>query len=145
MENYGTNIGKGNNFGDSTTITNTTHINKKKTYISVSIAIGIIAIVTIIAFISFLSSKINIVGTWVTDKGEKIEFLSDGTVHEGDNYDNLNADTYEIMDEGYLKWGKYDAGWIEYRYTYWDIKLNGNHLTLTKRDNPNNVIELTKE
>lgn len=144
MGNYGTNIGKGNSFGGPTTINNKTHI-RKNSRIAISIAIGVIVIVAIIAFFSLRSSKINIVGAWITDDGERIEFLSDGTLHEGDYYDNLYADTYEIMDEGYLKWGTYDSAWIDYKYTYWDIKINGNHLTLTSRNNPDNVIELTKE
>lgn len=143
MSNYGTNIGKGNSFGD-TTISNTTNI-RKNSRIAISITIGVIIIVAIIAFISLRSSKINIIGTWITDDGERIEFLSDGTFHEGDYYDNLYADTYEIMDEGYLKIGKYDASWIQYRYTYWDIEISGNQLTLIMRDNPDNVINLTKE
>ena len=91
-------------------------------------------------------NKINIAGTWVDHEGKRIEFLSDGTIHtEKDRYDSLHADTYEIMDEGYLKWGQYDAGWIAYSYTYWNIKINGKHMTLTMKDNPNYIIELTKE
>lgn len=146
MGNYGTNIGKGSNFGDSTTITNTTNIQKKKNNITISIAIGVIIIVVGIAvFFMLRSSKTDIVGKWVTEDGETIEFLSDGTLHEGGSYDSLNADTYEIIDDEYLKWGKYSASWIEYKYTYWNIKISGKHLTLTMRDNPENVIELTKE
>ena len=145
MRNYGTNIGKGSNFGDSATITNTTNINKKRSRITISIAIGTIVIVAIIAFFALHSSKTNIVGTWITDDGEIIEFLSDGTLHEGGHYDSLYADTYEIMDEGYLKWGEYSESWIEYKYTYWNIAISENSLTLTKRDEPTRVIELAKQ
>lgn len=145
MSNYGTNIGKGTNFGGPTKIKTTTQINKKNISIAISITIGIAIIVVIFVFCILRSSKTNIVGKWKTDDGKVVEFLSDGTLHEGGSYDSLNADTYEIIDEGYLKLGQYDAAWIQYRYTYWDINISGNKMTLTLRNNPNKIIELTKE
>ena len=54
-------------------------------------------------------------------------------------------DVYEILDEGYLKIGEYDAGWIAYEYTYWEIEIRGNHMTLTRKENPEIQIELTRE
>ena len=78
-------------------------------------------------------------------KPDKPGFRKTNNIKMHNSLDNLYTDTYEIMDEGYLKWGTYDSAWIDYKYTYWDIKINGNHLTLTSRNNPDNVIELTKE
>ena len=69
--------------------------------------------------------------------------MSDGTIDEGSG-SSLNADTYEILDEGYLKWGKYDGSWIEYKYTYWKVKLDGNTLTLTLKNNPDYILVFTK-
>lgn len=141
MGNNGVKIGDGNNFNDIN-IKNKPKINKT-TKISISVGVAIVFIV-VIALINF-SKPVDITGAWLSDDGNRIEFMSDGTLQEGDYYDDLHADTYEIMDEGCLKWGKYDAGWVAYSYTYWDISLKGKKLTLTKRDNPDYVIELTRE
>lgn len=141
MSNYGMNIGNGNNFSGQTNIKNKTFI--RKGHITISIAVGIVLIVIAIFALTHFHKE-SIVGRWIDDNGESIEFLSDGTIHEN-GYDDLYADTYEIMEEGYLKWGKYSAGWMDYEYTYWDIDLKGNHMTLTQRDHSNRVISLTKE
>lgn len=140
MRNYGLNMGEGNNYSGKTKINNKTIVKKGKIVISVTIVLALVAVVVVI----LLNRKESIIGSWVTEDGERIEFLSDGTIHE-EGYDSLNADTYEIMKEGYLKWGKYDASWIEYRYTYWDIDINGKHMTLTMRDNPDYYLKLTRD
>ena len=141
MSNYGVNIGKGNNYAGQTNIKNKTVIKKGRVIFSLTI---MIAFVLVIAFMINKMITKDIAGSWVTEDGTVIEFLSDGTVHE-DGYESLYADIYEIMDEGYLKWGKYDASWIEYRYTYWDIEINGNNMILTMRNNPDNTISLTRQ
>ena len=80
----------------------------------------------------------------MTDDGEAVEFMSDGTVHMvGDS--SMHPATYEIMKEGYIKFGEYDGGWLTYRYTYWDVEIKGNRMTWTKRDNPDRQISFTKE
>lgn len=89
-------------------------------------------------------SNNKITGKWITENGQTIEFLSDGTIHRG-GYDSLHADTYGITDKGYLKWGAYDAAWIAYRYTYWDIEISGNYLTLISRNNSDYKLELKRE
>ena len=142
MNNNEMNIGSGNNFGGSTKFVNKTNIKKGHVVLSLTIVIVIVFIASM--FLKNDSGN-NIIGRWHSENGRVIEFLSDGTIHTGDGYDSLHADTYEIMDEGYLKWGKYDTAWISYRYTYWDIEINGNHLTLTSKDNPEHIIELTRE
>lgn len=144
MSNYGTNIGNDNTFEGPTSIKNRTTI-KKKSNIAISVAIGTIVVIVIIFIFLHSPKKYNITGVWTTTDGEQIEFMSDGTLQEGDYYTSLYADTYEIMDEGYLKWGKYDTSWIEYKYTYWNISLKGDKLTLTRRDDPEEIIELTKK
>ena len=144
MANYGTNMGKGNNYNGPTNVKNNPKIDKSKKRTTISVSIGVIVVVAVILIVTRSGSqKTNITGRWITSDGETVEFLSDGTIHQN-GYDSLYPDTYEIMEEGYLKWGQYDAGWIEYRYTYWDVNIEGNHLTLTMRNNPDYVIELTK-
>ena len=142
MSNYGMNIGDGNTYNGNTNIKNKTTVKKGRTIVTISIVIVAVAVILLLSI--FLNRKPSIIGRWVTDDGKHIEFLSDGTVHKN-GYDSLYADTYEVMDEGYLKWGEYDSAWIQYRYTYWDISINGNHMTLTNRNNSNYTIELTKE
>lgn len=117
MSNYGTNIGNDNTFEGPTSIKNKTTI-KKKSNIAISVAIGTIVVIVIIFIFLHSPKKYNITGVWTTTDGEQIEFMSDGTLQEGDYYTSLYADTYEIMDEGYLKWGKYDTSWIEYDKVY---------------------------
>lgn len=36
--------------------------------------------------------------------------MSDGTVDTYLHSSSVKADTYELLEEGYLKWGIYDAG-----------------------------------
>lgn len=143
MSNYGMDMGSGNSYNGETKITNKTSIKKGHIVISLTVVI-VIALIAILVINSGSNIKRDILGKWVTEKGETIEFLSDGSIHR-DGYDDLNADTYEIMDEGYLKWGEYSAAWIEYKYTYWDVKISGNEMTLTERDNKDNIKKFTKE
>lgn len=143
MSNYGTNIGKGSSFGDSTVINNNTTIDKRKK-VTLSVTIGTVVIVAVFIFGFYINNKTNICGVWTTSSGDVLEFLSDGTILET-GHSNMHPDTYVITDEGYLKLGHYDASWIEYHYTYWDIEINGNTMKLISRDNPNSIIELKKE
>lgn len=143
MSNYGMNMGKANTYNGKTNIKNKVTIRKGHIVISISIVLIIIVIFTLVSLFHQKENRVNITGRWINENGNYIEFLSDGTIHKN-GYDSLHADTYEIMEEGYLKWGSYDTAWVTYRYTYWDININGSHLILTQR-NSNTVIELTKE
>lgn len=141
MSNYGTNFGKGSTISGDANISNKTIIKKGKTVTYIAVAV---VLVIIIALFATKKNKVDITGRWLTEEGGSIEFLSDGTFHE-DGYDSLYADTYEIMDEGYLKWGRYDASWIDYRYSYWDLELKGKNMTLTSRANPDYSMQLFRE
>ena len=58
---------------------------------------------------------------------------------------SVKSDTYELLEEGYLKWGIYDAGWLQYDYTYWKVELSKDQLTLSLKDDPEDSITLYKE
>lgn len=139
MTNNGVNVKGVNNNGDMV-IKNKTTIKKGHIIISIFVIMIIIGI-----FFFGRNNKPNIAGTWITDEGTIIEFMSDGTMHEENSHTSLYADTWELMDEGYLKLGTYDTAWIAYRYSYWEVDFGGNKMTLTNRDNAEISISLTKK
>lgn len=145
MGNYGTNMGKNNEFSGETTINNKT-VNKPvlKWKTKVVVVFSFFILLAGVIFLLTMNAKPNIVGVWETENGNRIEFLSDGTFHEEGHYTDLNANTYEITDEGYLKMGEYDAGWLQYRYVYADMEIKGKTMTLTRRDYPDETVQLTK-
>jgi len=108
--------------------------------ILIAVALAIIAIVWLSG-----DDKSKIVGTWATDDGKYIEFLVDGTIKTDMHYVEINPNTYEILSDGSLKWGEYDAGWIQYFYSYWDLDVSGKNMTLTSKDDPTEIIKLTKQ
>jgi len=93
----------------------------------------------------FKGGNVNVLGKWVTDDGKYIEFLSDGTMETDIRYSKKNPCTYEILPDGYLKWGIYDPAWIQYSYDYWKIEIKGKKMVLTSKDKPDKIIELSKE
>ncbi len=143
MSNYGMNMGEGNTYTGDTKITNKTVVKRGKVIVSLALVVIVIAG---IFHITRGDVEEKILGKWVTDEGDSMEFISDGTVRrDGDGSRSMFPDVYEILDEGYLKIGEYDAGWIAYEYTYWEIEIRGNHMTLTRKENPEIQIELTRE
>lgn len=145
MSNYGVEI-KGDNKGGE--IHNTVTINKNKFAVGLTLTISLIVVLAFFSMKYFISSTgdntTNILGTWYTVDGEYVEFFSDGTIDTNIHNVSVNPDTYEILEEGYLKWGEYDPSWIQYFYTYWDFNINGNKLTLSSREDET-TITLTRE
>ena len=84
----------------------------------------------------------DITGKWIYN-GQVIEFLSDGTIFY-DGCSDMYPPTYEITDEGYLKIGVYDYGWVTYEYTYLTIDSDGDILTLTDKANTDRVYVLER-
>lgn len=84
----------------------------------------------------------DITGKWIYN-GQVIEFLSDGTIFY-DGCSDMYPPTYEITDEGYLKIGVYDYGWVTYEYTYLTIDSDGDILTLTDKANTDQVYVLER-
>ncbi len=143
MSNYGTNMGKGNSYNGNTNVTNTVNINKSKRIIGITASISIVLVV-VIALIINSGHKQSVIGKWYSDDGISIEFLSDGTLIYNDDYTHSHPDIYEVIDDEYLKIGEYNAAWIEYRYTYWNYDFKSSTLILTSKDNPDDIIRLTK-
>lgn len=141
MSNYGMDMGSGNKYNGKTTIKNKTTIKKGHVIISITVCILLLVAVTILFN---LFNKKDITGRWIDEDGDYFEFLSDGTIHQNGD-DGLYFDTYEITDEGYLKWGKYSAGLIDYKYKYWIISISGDKMTLTEKENPKYSMVLQRE
>lgn len=143
MANYGTKTGKGSVTGN---ITNNVTIKKSHLTLGITLSITIIVVLVALLIMSRTDSlgKKNILGTWSCDDGY-VEFLSDGTLSTNLHSVSVKADTYELLEEGYLKWGRYDASWLQFEYTYWEVELSDNQLTLTMKDNPDASITLTKQ
>lgn len=140
----GLNMGK-NNQVVTGSITNTVTIKKSSLAIGLTLSISVVIICILITIFSNSDSKgISILGKWVTSDGEYIEFLSDGIMNTNIHKTYGNPDTYELLEEGYLKWGIYDAGWIQYDYTYWTVDMDGDRMTLTFKDDNTRRIILNK-
>ena len=147
MANYGIKTGKGNVINGDVNNTVTT-IDKRRFYTGITISISVV-VVLIAALIIVLNktnsvSKKKLLGTWKCDQGY-VEFMSDGTVDTNLHSSSVKSDTYELLEEGYLKWGIYDAGWLQYDYTYWKVELSKDQLTLSLKDDPEDSITLYKE
>lgn len=141
----GVNVGKGNSiYGD---VKNEVTIKKSHFTIGLTVTISLLVILVMVIVVGNGGNKTSVLGRWVTDDGQYIEFLSDGTLSTDifSMRSESNPDTYEIMKkEGYLKWGRYDPSMIQYDYTYWNINIVGNKMTLTIKDGVESI-NLIKE
>lgn len=143
MSNYGVKTGKGGTAGN---INNTVTVKRSHFVLGVTLSISIVAVLVGLLIISRVDGfgKNNILGKWVCDEGY-IEFLSDGTLNTDLHKVSVKADTYELLEEGYLKWGHYDAGWLQFDYTYWKVDISNNQLTLSLKDEPDKSITFIKQ
>lgn len=149
MSNNGVNYGgEGSNFQNAQ-ITTTNTVTIKKSHFAIGLTISVSIVIALLLFIvkpfSGGEEKVNILGTWSTDDGKYIEFLSDGTIKTDMHYVSVKPNTYEILSDGYLKWGEYDAAWIQYFYTYYKLEVRGNNMTLTSKEDVTEIIKLTKQ
>lgn len=146
MGNNGINMGKNSNIqAEKVNFKNKVVFKKSHFVIGLTISLSIILILSIKLIGSKDdSSKVSILGYWTTETGKYIEFLSDGTMNTDIHEVKVNPDTYQILDEGYLKWGRYDKSWIQYFYTYWDIEFNEDKMILSSRED-DKVINLSKK
>ena len=113
--------------------------NSKKITISIGVAVIVLAIFLFVKLGREDSIK-GIVGIWDSDNGYVMEFMSDGTVRQGDENGWEKEGVYELMDEGVLK--------ISDTYgsenVYFDIKISGNSMSLSAHDNSEQIVKLKK-
>jgi len=125
----------------------TTNFTFNKPKFLIIFAVVLAAIVALVIVFSGGNGGKNIVGTWTTVGGSYIEFLADGTMKTNVRYsdDRIRPNTYEVLSDGSLKWGRYDGAWLQYFYDYWELDVRGNNMTLISKDNPDEIISLTKQ
>ena len=108
----------------------------------VKISIGaVVVVVAVLAIFLTSHSSINkqIVGVWDTDNGYVMEFMSNGTVRQGDGEEWDMEGTYKITDNILTISDTYGMDNV-----YFDIKLKGNSMTLSNHDKPENKSVLKK-
>ncbi len=106
--------------------------NKKRVITFGAIGIGVVAVVVLLAV--WLGGRSGIEGKWFEENTDNyIVLLSDGTL-ETNIHSKNRPDTWELLDDGLFKWGIWDAGFIQYDYTYFETEITRDKLTLTPRD-----------
>lgn len=134
----GSNI-KINNNGNENSNFSTIKNNK----IKIGIGSTIIVIGFVLVFIFLRKTKVDVMGKWLMNGEEVIEFMKDGTIYTG--HAEMNPDTYEIVDENTMKIGRYDEGWIQYKYYYYDMKYSKDEILLTQHGSDDVDITLTRQ
>lgn len=116
--------------------------------IKITVGTVVIVVVMITSFLFLINRKdsVSLLGRWETEEGHYVNFISDGTMDTDLHYVWDNPDTYEILEEGYLKWGKYIPTMVQYKYTYWEITMDGKDImVLTSREDSSNIIRLIRK